>query len=432
MISSNKICPNQAVRGMSDILPGDSSYWRYVEDVLRAVVTSYGYQEIRFPIIESTGLFVRTIGEVTDIVEKEMYTFADRNGDSLTLRPEGTAGCVRAGVQHGLFYNQIQRLWYTGPMFRHERPQKGRFRQFHQFGVEVFGLSGPDIDAELLLMSARFWQKLGIADKVTLQLNTLGTEVVRTLYREKLINYFNANFEMLDEDSKRRLTTNPLRILDSKNPHLGELISSAPKLLDNLDDASRIHFDGLCRLLDAAGLKYVINPCLVRGLDYYCHTAFEWVTDELGAQGTICGGGHYDKLVERLGGKATCAVGFALGLERLIELVRVATSITVAVDVYMIVLGDAVREYSLILAEELRTAIPKLELIINCGDGSLATQLKRADKSNAQLALIIGEDELKQEQVTVKWLRDVKTRQEAVSSASLITFLMQQLKLGRL
>lgn len=417
----------QSIRGMSDVLPQDAVYWQYVEQTLRAVVTTYGYHELRFPILEATNLFARTIGEITDIVEKEMYTFVDRNGESVTLRPEGTASCVRAGIQHGFLYNQTQRLWYLGPMFRHERPQKGRFRQFHQFGVEAFGMVGPDIDAEVLLIAARFWQALGISNKVTLQLNTLGSEETRVSYRRKLVDYFTMHEATLDADSKRRLTLNPLRILDSKNPAMREIINHAPKILGCLDMESQRRFDKLCHLLDIAAIDYEINPCLVRGLDYYCDTVFEWVTTELGTQNAICAGGHYDKLVAQLGGKATPAIGFALGLERLIELVRAnAVNPSNSADIYLVTLGDAAFDYGLVLAEKLRTAIPQLILILNCGGGSLGAQLKRADKSEAQLALIIGDEERQGEQVTLKWLRHVGRQQETISDALLVEFLQQQ------
>lgn len=413
----------QAIRGMNDILPQDIPYWHYVEKILRNVATRYGYQEIRFPLMEETRLFARGIGEVTDIVEKEMYTFSDRNGDSITLRPEGTAGCVRAGIQNGLLYNQIQRLWYSGPMFRHERPQKGRYRQFHQFGVEVFGLTGPDIDAELLLLTARLWQELGINDKVTLHLNTLGTESTRLAYRQKLVEYFSAHTELLDEDSARRLHTNPLRILDSKNPHLQELIQNAPQLMESLDEPSLAHFTKLRYLLDAAKLEYTINQRLVRGLDYYGLTVFEWTTTALGSQGAICGGGRYDNLVAQFGGKATPAIGFAIGLERLIELVRLNQNIKITPHIYMITLGHNAQTQGLLLAEKLRSSFPCLQIIFNCDGGNLATQLKRADKSQTLLALILGDEELQSEHVVIKWLRESTPRQEKIALTMLDDFL---------
>lgn len=412
----------QAIRGMNDILPNETPYWQHIENTLRQIVASYGYQEIRFPLLEITELFIRTIGEVTDIVEKEMYTFNDRDNVSLSLRPEGTAGCVRAGIEQNLLYNQIQRLWYVGPMFRYEKPQRGRFRQFHQFGVEAFGLTGPDIDAEILLMSARFWEKLGIRNKVTLQLNTIGTKETRINYRQKLVDYFTANLDKLDEDSKKRLTRNPLRILDSKNPALQDLIQNAPKLLDNLDADSQKHFDDLRKFLDTAKLEYTINPCLVRGLDYYCHTVFEWVTDELGSQGAICAGGHYDGLVDELGGKATPAIGFAIGLERLVDLFRQTQNITTLPHAYIVALGEEAQIKGLLISEELRNTIPSIRLAMNCGNGNLTTQLKRADKSGALYALIIGEEELKSNQVTIKYLRTEMPKQEFIALDKLSTF----------
>lgn len=412
----------QAIRGMNDILPHETPSWQYVEAKLRDVMASFCYQEIRFPILEQTELFVRTIGEVTDIVNKEMYTFADRNGDSLTMRPEGTACTVRAGIQNGLLYNQTQRLWYIGPMFRHERPQKGRFRQFHQFGIEAFGFAGPDIDAEILLMGARIWQTLNIQNKVKLELNTLGTKAVRAYYRKQLTDYFTANFELLDEDSKSKVNLNPLRILDSKNPALIEVIAQAPKLLDCLDEESSQHFEGLKRILDATKLEYEINPRLVRGLDYYNMTVFEWVTTELGAQNAVCAGGHYDTLVEQLGGKTTPAIGFAIGLERLLALVDSNCVKPNSPHAYLAILGDAAIAKSLALAEELRTALPNLHLMVNCGTSNLATQLKRADKSGALLAIIIGENELNTNTATIKFLRE-NTDQQVVNLNELPTFL---------
>jgi histidyl-tRNA synthetase len=402
----------QSVRGMNDILPTETAYWQYVENTLREVALSYGYQEIRFPLLERTELFVRTIGEVTDIVEKEMYTFKDKNDESLTLRPEGTAGCVRAGVQHGLLHNQIQRLWYMGPMFRHERPQKGRFRQFHQFGAEVFGLKGPDLDAELLLLSARFWEALQIKDKVKLHINTLGTAASRIHYRQELTAYLTANFELLDEESKHRLPTNPLRILDSKNPELRDLIIKAPKLLDFLSEEDKQHFTALLRMLDALGIEYIVDPCLVRGLDYYCLTVFEWITTELGSQGAVCAGGRYDGLVEELGGRTTPAMGFALGLERLIELIKDKTCPGNSPHAYLVLLGDAATTAGFALAEKMRREILDLRLITNCGDGNMSTQMKRADKSGARVALIIGDDELARDVVTIKYLREDKPQKQ--------------------
>lgn len=403
----------QAVRGMNDILPEQTPYWQYVENTFRQLMQSYGYQEIRMPIVENTALFKRSIGEVTDIVEKEMYTFEDRNGDSLTLRPEGTACCVRAAMQHGLLHNQIQRLWYTGPMFRHERPQKGRYRQFHQFGVETFGLSGPDIDAELILMSNRLWQLLGMSDDVTLELNSLGSSEARQEYKEVLVKYFESYQSDLDEDSQRRLHTNPLRILDSKNPDMQKLNENAPKLIDHLDEESKQDFTILCKTLDDAGVSYKINPRLVRGLDYYSKTVFEWVTDKLGAQGTVCAGGRFDGLVEQLGGKATPAIGFALGLERLIELLEIPEDIQRdnKLDAYLVLVGDKAVAKGMALSEKWRNTVSDLKLQVNCGGGSIKSQMKKADKSGANLAFILGDDELEKNEVTVKFLREKRDQE---------------------
>lgn len=396
----------QSIRGMNDLLPEESGLWQKVEQILRNTLNGYGYHEVRMPIVEKTGLFKRAIGEVTDIVEKEMYTFEDRNGDSLTLRPEGTAGCVRSVIQNGLLRGPAQRLWYTGPMFRHERPQRGRYRQFHQFGVEVFGLGGPDVDAELIAISARIWRQLGI-EAVTLQLNTLGSADSRALYREKLVTYFKAHLDQLDEDSLRRLESNPLRILDSKNPDMAELIAAAPVLEDSLDEADRAHFEQLKAALDSMGISYEINPRLVRGLDYYGRTVFEWVTTLLGAQGTICAGGRYDGLVEQIGGKSTPAVGFAMGLERLVELMREQDNFEQdsAPDAYLVLAGERATAAGLALAEGLRSAVPGLQLVTNLGGGSFKAQFKRADKSTARFALVVGDDELDQQQITVKDLK---------------------------
>lgn len=399
----------QAIRGMNDCLPEISGTWQKVESVLRQVVASYGYQEIRTPIVESTDLFKRSIGEVTDIVEKEMYTFEDRNGDSLTLRPEGTASCVRAGNEHGLLYNQQQRLWYLGPMFRHERPQKGRYRQFHQFGVEAYGLGGPDIDLEVILLSARLWKAFGISDSVTLQINTLGSNEARQDYRDALVDYLKARADKLDDDSLRRLETNPLRVLDSKNPQVQEAIADAPSLMDYLDDESKTHFETLCSQLTAAGIAYELNPRLVRGLDYYNRTVFEWVTDSLGAQGTVCAGGRYDGLVEQLGGKATPAVGFAMGMERLVLLLTTLypqAQDDSATDVYVTALGEDAQAYAVTVSETLRDKHPEVRVMMHCGGGNLKKQLKRADKTGAKLALILGTEEAEQQTVVVKPLRD--------------------------
>ncbi|GEA11817.1 histidine--tRNA ligase [Alteromonas sp. KUL49] len=399
----------QAIRGMNDCLPEISGTWQQVESVLRQVVASYGYQEIRTPIVESTDLFKRSIGEVTDIVEKEMYTFEDRNGDSLTLRPEGTASCVRAGNEHGLLYNQQQRLWYMGPMFRHERPQKGRYRQFHQFGVETFGLDGPDIDLEVILLSARIWKLFGIEKHVKLQINSLGSNEARQAYRETLVSYLKARADQLDEDSLRRLESNPLRVLDSKNPQVQAAIVDAPALIDHLDEESKAHFDALCSRLSAAGIEFEVNPNLVRGLDYYNRTVFEWVTDSLGAQGTVCAGGRYDGLVEQLGGKATPAVGFAMGMERLVLLLTTLHEDAVDssfADIYVTALGDDTQAYAVEVSESLRQLLPNARILMHCGGGNLKKQLKRADKTGAGIALLLGSQEMQSREVVIKPLRD--------------------------
>ena len=404
----------QAIRGMNDCLPSETNVWQMIEAVLRRVASNYGFAEIRMPIVESTALFKRSIGEVTDIVEKEMYTFDDRNGDSLTLRPEGTASCVRAGNQHGLLYNQEQRLWYMGPMFRHERPQKGRYRQFHQFGLEAFGIATPDIDAEIILLTSRIWRELGINEFVTLELNSLGSNEERTNYRDALITYLTEREELLDEDSKRRMHTNPLRVLDSKNPQVQAALADAPKLSDYFGEETQQHFDHLCARLDAAGIKYVLNERLVRGLDYYNRTVFEWVTTSLGAQGTICAGGRYDGLVEQLGGKATPAFGFAFSIERLVlmltELDKV-TNVRPQVDAYVVILGDNAQIKANELAEQWRDQVPNIRLQCHCGGGNMKKQLKRADKSGAQIALILGDNEIAEQQVMVKYLRGQQEQQ---------------------
>jgi len=399
----------QAIRGMNDLLPDESGQWQYLENTLKSILQQYSYREIRFPIVESTELFKRSIGEVTDIVEKEMYTFDDRNGDSLTLRPEGTASCVRACEQHGLLYNQTQRLWYMGPMFRHERPQKGRYRQFHQLGVEVFGMTGPDIDAEVLLLSARMLRALGVADQVTLQLNSLGSSEARAAYKTALVDYLSQYREQLDEDSQRRLTSNPLRILDSKNPDTQKILDGAPVLLEHLDEASAAHFEHLKAMLTEAGVPFEVNPRLVRGLDYYGKTAFEWVTDALGAQGTVCAGGRYDGLVEQLGGKPTPAIGFGIGLERLLLLLQATGQLPEGLDrrtqVYLVAVGE-VQSSAMRSAERLRDALPGLQLLAHCGGGSFKSQMKKADKSGADIALILGEDEARNGQLSLKYLRE--------------------------
>lgn len=413
----------QAIRGMNDILPEQTPLWRYFEGTVANLLDGYGYRQIRMPIVEATELFKRSIGEVTDIVEKEMYTFDDRNGDSLTLRPEGTASCVRAVLEHGISGSgQVQKLWYIGPMFRHERPQKGRYRQFHQIGIEVFNLDGPDIDAELIIMTWRLWGLLGIRNAVTLELNSLGTSEARANYREALVEFLSARLDQLDEDSKRRLSSNPLRILDTKVPETQALLVDAPKLADHLDEASKVHFDGLKARLDAAGIPYVINPKLVRGLDYYSKTVFEWVTDKLGAQGTVCAGGRYDGLVEQMGGKPTAGVGFAMGIERLVLLLetleQVPSDIARQVDVYFCAFGEAAELQALVLAEQLRDRLPGLRLQMNAGAGSFKSQFKKADKSGALFALILGEDELAQQVVGLKPLRD-NGEQQHISWAAL-------------
>ena len=409
----------QSIRGMNDLLPEQSATWQYLERTVAELLASYSYGEIRFPILEQTELFKRAVGEVTDIVEKEMYSFDDRNGDSLSLRPEGTAGCVRACTENGLLHNQTQRLWYTGPMFRHERPQKGRLRQFHQVGVEAFGLTGPDIDAELLLITARLWKILKIDHAVTLQINSLGTSADRADYRAALVEYLNARRDQLDEDSQRRLETNPMRILDSKNPDTQALLNSAPSLEDFIDQESRDHFQQLCAMLDAANISYEVNPRLVRGLDYYSKTVFEWVTTNLGAQGTVCAGGRYDGLVEQLGGKPCPGVGFAMGVERLVllldELGAVPDSVDQAVDLYLLAVGN-VEQQALVLAENLLSDCPNIRLECHCGGGSFKSQIKRADKSGARIALILGEDEVASDTVGVKYLREDRPQKTVAQS----------------
>ncbi|BAK12224.1 histidyl-tRNA synthetase HisS [Pantoea ananatis AJ13355] len=413
---------------MNDFLPADTAIWQRVEDVLKSVLASYGYSEIRLPIVEQTPLFKRAIGEVTDVVEKEMYTFDDRNGESLTLRPEGTAGCVRAGIEHGLLYNQEQRLWYMGPMFRYERPQKGRYRQFHQIGVEVFGLQGPDIDAELIMLNARWWKALGIADHVRLELNSIGSPEARANYRDALVAFLEQHKEALDEDCKRRMYSNPMRVLDSKNPDIQTLLNDAPQLGDYLDVESREHFDGLRALLDDAGIAYTVNQRLVRGLDYYNRTVIEWVTDSLGSQGTVCGGGRYDGLVEQLGGRATPGVGFAMGMERLVLLVQAVNpefEPARNVDVYVIASGQGVQSAAMQLAEKLRDHLPEMKLMTNFGGGNFKKQFARADKWGARVALVLGEDEQKAGQVVIKDLRngEQQTLAQADAAAALRTLL---------
>jgi histidyl-tRNA synthetase len=414
----------QAIRGMHDILPEQTPIWQFVEQNLRDVLAAYGYSEIRLPIVEKTELFKRSIGEVTDIVEKEMYTFDDRNGDSLTLRPEGTAGCLRAGLEHGLLHNQTHRIWYYGPMFRHERPQKGRYRQFTQLGVETYGIASADIDAELITLSHRLWKKLGLSEQLELQINSLGTSEERLVYREKLVEYFNQQPELLDEDSQRRLISNPLRILDTKNPAMKELVENAPSLRDFLGAESKAHFTKLTDTLDALEIPYTINQRLVRGLDYYSKTVFEWVTTALGAQGTVCAGGRYDGLIEQLGGRANHAVGFAMGIERLVLLLEERTDLQIKkpVDAYLLLFDEAAEKAGSILAEQIRSELPQLRLQMHCGGGSFKSQFKKADKSGAEYALILGDDELEKNVIGLKFLR-INDEQRTVTVAELIKFL---------
>jgi histidyl-tRNA synthetase len=413
----------QAIRGMHDTMPAQIGDWHYIENLLRQLTAAYGYQEARSPILESTALFSRSVGEESDIVTKEMYTFADRSNESVTLRPEGTVGCARAALEHGILFKQTQRLWYMGPMFRYERPQKGRLRQFHQFGIEAFGMTGPDIDAEIIALSAQLWQLLGVEKHVYLEINSLGTAQARGAHRTALVNYFNQHADLLDEDSQRRLITNPLRILDSKNPAMQEMLAGAPALLDYLDDESAAHFATLQQFLDALGIRYRVNPRLVRGLDYYTKTVFEWMTHDLGAQGTICAGGRYDGLVEQLGGEPTPAFGFALGIERLIDLMHLAHAprALASPHAYFVLLGESAVQSGLVIAQQLRLALPSLRLLMNAGAGSVKSQFKRADKSGASVALILGDDEIAENVIALKDLRgDFNTR---ISLDELIKYL---------
>lgn len=416
----------QAIRGMNDIVPTETPLWAAVEEVVRGVMGAYAYREMRIPIVESTDLFKRSIGEVTDIVEKEMYTFPDRNNDSLTLRPEATAGFVRACIEQGLLHNQTQRIWCTGPMFRYEKPQKGRYRQFHQIDVEAFGLAGPDIDAELICLSARICQQLGLND-IELHLNSLGSNEARVHYRERLTAYFENYRSDLDEDSERRLYSNPLRILDSKNPAMADMVASAPLLTDYLDDDSKQHFDGLQALLAEVGIDFTLNPRLVRGLDYYNKTVFEWVTNSLGAQNAICGGGRYDGLVEHLGGRATPGIGFAMGVERLVAMLRDLnhSGLNNHPQVYLVTVGAGAERYGFALAERLRSRLPSLRLQLNCGGGSFKSQFKRADQSNADYALVLAEDEIARGRIALKALRET-SEQRDFSEAELIDFFSEQ------
>ena len=416
----------QSIRGMYDVLPADAARWQYFEDVMRQVLRQYGYREMRMPIVEVSQLFKRSIGEVTDIVEKEMYTFLDRNEESLTLRPEGTAGCVRAALQHGLLHNQVQRLWYQGPMFRYEKPQKGRNRQFYQVGVEAFGMADSDIDAELILLSARLWRELGIVDDVSLELNTIGSADSRAAFKDALVAYLETVKTDLDEDSQKRLYTNPLRILDSKSPKTQALLNDAPAFDDYLDAESRTHFEQLQARLTAAGVTFTLNPRLVRGLDYYSRTVFEWTTEHLGSQATICGGGRYDGLVKQLGNKDVPAVGFALGIDRVILLLETLNkfpeTLEQTVDVYWVAAGEGTSERAQQLVESMRTSQPQLRMLMHCGGGSFKSQMKKADKSGARLAVILGEQELAAGQIVVKDLR-VGGDQSVISQADLDTML---------
>ncbi len=422
----------QSVRGMRDILPEQSSSWQFIEDTARKLFNSYGYKELRTPIIEPTELFKRSIGDATDIVEKEMYSFEDRNGDSLTLRPEGTAGCVRAGMQHGLLHNKQQRIWYIGPMFRHERPQKGRYRGFYQAGIETYGIATPDIDAEVIAIAARFWKLLGFKN-VHLEINSLGSNETRQSYRKVLIEYFSAHHDQLDEDSQRRLHKNPLRILDTKNPKMKELVSNAPDLLDYLDEESKNHFEELKQRLDKMGIAYQVNSRLVRGIDYYNRTVFEWITDDLGAQGTICAGGRYDGLVKQLGGRETPACGFGIGLDRLQLLVEEQglDQSNNNPHFYLVMAGKDAELTGVMLAESLRNTIPSLRLLSNGGAGSFKTQLKRADNSRADYALILGENEVNEGNITIKPLRNklAISEQQSIPQIELSEFISKILDL---
>ncbi len=406
----------KSLKGMNDILPEDIGLWQKLERNLSNLMAQYGYREIRMPIAEHTSLFKRGIGEVTDIVEKEMYTFEDKGGNSITLRPEGTAQCVRAGLQHGLLHNQIQRLWYYGPMFRHENPQKERYRQFYQLGVEAYGLQTPDVDAEQIIMMSRLWHICGLQDNIRLKINSLGTPACRQRYRDVLVRYFEENKESLDEDSVRRLSTNPLRILDTKNPNMKALVAHAPKMVDTISDEAKEHFEQLQGLLDKAGVAYDIEPTLVRGLDYYTLTVYEWVTQSLGAQGTVCGGGRYDGLVKIMGGKETPAVGFAMGIERLVALMKLKEDdMPDTLDAYLILMGEQAQSQNVILAEAIRQQCPKIRLLTHCGGGQAKSQFKKADLSGAHMAFIIGDEELAENQLTVKYLRDRAKEQHVVS-----------------
>lgn len=404
----------QALRGMPDILPERQRLFRKVEDAAREVFTGYGYQELGMPILESTHLFKRAVGEGTDIVDKEMYTFLDRNEESITMRPEGTAGAVRVAEQHGLLFNQVQRLWYAGPMFRYERPQKGRYRQFQQIGVECFGMPGPDIDIEVLLLSARLWKKLGL--EATLEINSLGSLEARTQYRELLVAFLNKNKDQLDEDSQRRIDTNPLRVLDSKDPGTKALLEDAPLLINYLDNESKADFERICLALDDAEVNYEVNPYIVRGLDYYNKTVFEWTTDTLGAQGAICSGGRYDGLVEQIGGKPTTGVGFAMGVDRLALMLENITEPEAQADVYIASMGETARRRALEIGELVRSAFPQIKTVVHCGTGKLKAQFKKADAQNASITLVLGEDEVSNDTVGVKYLREDREQVTAATS----------------
>jgi len=397
----------QAIRGMKDIPPAETPVWRRLEDTAREVLAGYGYQELRPPVMEKTELFRRSVGEGTDIVEKEMYTFDDRNGDSLTLRPECTASCVRAAIEHGWLRGRGQRLWHIGPMFRYERPQKGRYRQFHQLDVEALGFPGPDIDAELVLLCARLWRRLGLTG-LRLEINTLGSREIQDAYRDRLVDYLTVHKKELDEDSRRRLGSNPLRILDSKNPNLRAILEAAPRIVDSLDEESRIHFEQLQAMLEASDIAFQVNPRLVRGLDYYTGTVFEWITDDLGAQGAVCGGGRYDGLVEEIGGTPTPATGFAVGLERVVALMQTQENAPTPrpPHAYLLAVGDEAQRAAHALAEQLRDALPRLRLLVDAGPGNFKRKMKSADRSLADLALILGEDEVRAQQITCKNMRD--------------------------
>ncbi len=419
----------QAIRGMNDVLPTDSALWRHVEAIMRQTVYAFGYDEIRTPILEKTELFKRNIGAATDIVEKEMYVFEDRNGDSLALRPEGTASAVRLGLEHGLLTpGNVQRWWYMGPMYRHERPQKGRYRQFYQLGAEAFGVMNADIDVEMILLSQTLWHNLSLKTPLTLQINTLGTAPARAAHKKDLVAYLNKHHEALDEDSQRRLHTNPLRILDSKNEETQAIVADAPKLMDYLDDEAQLHFQKVCEGLQALGVPYEVNPSLVRGLDYYTHTVFEWVSTELGAQATVCAGGRYDSLVEQMGGKSVPGVGFSVGIERVLLLLQLQQeNIIDTADIYMVSTPGEARLYALQLAGTIRKAKPHWRVVTDCGDAGFKNQFKKADKSGASVALIIGEEEYQRKKVSLKYLRDESLAQTEVAESDLLETLSKSI-----